>query len=431
MVPDGGHFSRDETAMNQNSSVRIAMVQDGSRLHYAVPVALHRQGALERVFCDFYASPHSLARFLAHGMKLVSPVTGQRMLDRYEAQLTGVPVISNLPLVLRVMRNRKRFASASEFFYWEAAEKTRWMLRRGFGRANAICGFIRNIHPDLCLAARQRGLRTIGDQMIAPAAVERAQDATQRALFPEWVPGSGDASPAHATDGALDQAFEEQTWPALDQITCASNYVRDGLVSVGIAPDRILVNPYPVDDTHFPVVERAARPPSPLRVGFVGAVSLRKGAPWFLEVARRFDPAKVRFVMVGPMAVSAVAAERLGAHVELAGSVPRSRIPALLADFDLYFFPSTCEGSAGSVMEAMMTGLPVIASPNAGSVVRDGIDGRIIPYDQVDAAAEAIQHFVDDRAARLVAGYAAAEHARSFSLDAYARRLLAALDPRP
>ncbi len=417
--------------MNQTYSVRIAMLQDGSRLHYAVPVALHRCGALDRVFCDFYARPYSLARLLAHGMKRVSPATGQRMLDRYEPQLADVPVISNLPLVLRLMRNRKRFASASAFFHWEAAQKVRWILRRGFGRANAICGFIRNIHPELCLAARQRGLRTIGDQIIAPAAVERAQDAAQRALYPDWVQGSGDASATHGVDGALDQAFEEMTWPTLDLITCASNYVRDGLISVGLAPDRILVNPYPVDDAHFPLVERATRPPFPLRVGFVGAVSLRKGAPWFLEVARRFDPAKVRFVMVGPVAVSAAAADRLRAHVELAGPVPRSRIPALLADFDLYFFPSTCEGSAGSVMEAMMSGLPVIASPNAGSIVRDGVDGRIIPYDQVGAAAGAIQHFADDRAARLAAGCAAAEYARSFSLDAYARRLLAALDPNP
>jgi glycosyltransferase involved in cell wall biosynthesis len=160
-----------------------------------------------------------------------------------------------------------------------------------------------------------------------------------------------------------------------------------------------------------------------LTVGFVGSVNLRKGTPYFFEVARHFDPAKVRFVMVGPVGISAKGIEKKG-NVELVGPVPRSAIFSWLEKFDLYFFPSTCEGSAGSVMEAMMTGMPVVCSPNSGSVVRDGTDGRIVRYDDIYGAVAAIRTYIEDAAKRLAGGHEAAMRARSFSVDGYGRKLI-------
>jgi glycosyltransferase involved in cell wall biosynthesis len=54
---------------------------------------------------------------------------------------------------------------------------------------------------------------------------------------------------------------------------------------------------------------------------------------------------------------------------------------------DVFVFPSLCEGSAMVTYEALAAGLPVITTPNAGSVVRDGVDGFIVPIRDAEAIA--------------------------------------------
>ena len=114
---------------------------------------------------------------------------------------------------------------------------------------------------------------------------------------------------------------------------------------------------------------------------------------------------------------------QLEERVELAGSVPRSQILDWLKRFDIFFFPSTCEGSAGAVMEAMATGLPIITSPNSGSVVRDGIDGYIVDYDKPEVAAQRLMELVKDKELRLRMGRSAHERAMGFDIDFYSREI--------
>lgn len=395
---------------------RVAVVQDGARLHYAVPLALYQAGMLERVFCGWYSAPGSLTRLLSQAIKLVKPAVGQRMLDRFHPGLTGARIVSNAILSLKVQRQHKRFASDTAFFIWDSQVKAAWMERAGFGAANAVFGFIRNLDPEFCARARQNGLVTIGDQMIAPYAVERAEWHRQAERFPEFVEG-----PLPADDDRW-IAREQQTWDALDGLTCASDYVREGLISMGIAPERIVVNPYPADVGQFPVVDRARRE-GPVTVGFVGRVNLRKGTPYFFDVARRFDPARVRFVMVGPVDIPPAAVEKYRGHVELPGAVTRSEVPAWMGRFDVFLFPSTCEGSAGAVSEAMATGLPVICSPNAGSVIRDGVEGFILPYDDVDGMARRIEELAASAALRQDMGKKAAQRVRELGLEPFSALL--------
>jgi glycosyltransferase involved in cell wall biosynthesis len=89
----------------------------------------------------------------------------------------------------------------------------------------------------------------------------------------------------------------------------------------------------------------------------------------------------------------------------------------------MLLFPSTCEGCSSAVMEALSTGLPVIASPNSGTVIRDGTDGFVRAYDQIEAMAEAVEKLASDPALRLEMGRAASQRAGEFSLDWYGRAL--------
>jgi glycosyltransferase involved in cell wall biosynthesis len=392
------------------------VIQDGARLHYAIPRALQRANLLDRVFTSWYSQPGTLSYWLARMMCVTNKSLGRKMLDRYAPGLDFARVVQFRSQTWQERRARKRFLSDRAFHGWASEQFAARVRNHGGGGgwrdADAIFGFIRNIHPDLCRAAHNAGLVTIADQMIAPYEIELAEEKLQRERFPHWsdvsLPGNGESW----------TAFEQSTWDQLDHITCASAYVRDGLVQRGIAPARISVLPYPIDVAEFPSSDRSGRE-SPMLVGFVGAVGLRKGAPYFIDVARRMNTRAIRFVMIGPTHLSPAVLSDARQHVEIIGPVPRSEVRSWLGRFDVYFFPSTCEGSAGSVMEAMASGLPIVTSPNAGSIVEHGKSGYIWPYSQVDSYVQSLAKLAADPTLRVEMGRIARKAAEACSLENY------------
>jgi glycosyltransferase involved in cell wall biosynthesis len=61
-------------------------------------------------------------------------------------------------------------------------------------------------------------------------------------------------------------------------------------------------------------------------------------------------------------------------------------------------FPSFAEGSAYVTYEALASGLPVVTTPNAaGSVVRHGRDGFIVPARSIEGLMSSILHSYGDR----------------------------------
>lgn len=96
----------------------------------------------------------------------------------------------------------------------------------------------------------------------------------------------------------------------------------------------------------------------------------------------------------------------------------------------LFAMPSCQEGFGLVYAEAMWHGLPCLASTAdaGGEVVRDGVTGRLVPYDDVPATADAIAGLLADPAARRAMGEAAAREARErFGYARFKRDVLAAL----
>jgi glycosyltransferase involved in cell wall biosynthesis len=382
-------------------------------MHYALPLALQRAGLLDRVFTEFYAPPGSAEAWTARLTGLIRPPLARRLLLRYHPELETGRVVRNPWLVLPEQVVRSVSPTPEDYFRRASQLVGRWVQRAGWGRSNVLVGFIRNIDPRLCRYARGRGLVVVGDQIIAPAAVEHREAAIQHARFPGWEPSPNLLNV---------QRLEQETWAAVHHITAPSEYVRDGLVGEGVAPEKVSVLPYPAEAEWFRYVER---PPNrrPLTVGFVGQVCLRKGAPYFFQMARRFDPAAVHFVMVGPVHLYPQTVARHAGAVQVVGGQSRKEVGAWMERFDVLYFPSTCEGSVGAVMEAMMCGLPVVATPNSGTVIRHGTDGFLTAYDDLDAAHAHLERLVRDPDLRLHIGRAAHERACEFDLAAYSRML--------
>ena len=86
----------------------------------------------------------------------------------------------------------------------------------------------------------------------------------------------------------------------------------------------------------------------------------------------------------------------------------RTDIPAILAASDIFALPSHFEGLPMSVIEAMLTGLPVVATAIRGprEQVVDGLTGLLVPAATVAPLADALNRLADDANARAVMGEA-------------------------
>jgi glycosyltransferase involved in cell wall biosynthesis len=113
--------------------------------------------------------------------------------------------------------------------------------------------------------------------------------------------------------------------------------------------------------------------------------------------------------------------------VQLTGAVPRNLIFSHFEWADVFFLPSVCEGSATVTYEALMSGLPVVATPNTGSIVKDGVNGFIVPARDSQAMAERLRRLHLDRRLLSEMQQAAVDTMNVASLESYEGRLLRAL----
>jgi glycosyltransferase involved in cell wall biosynthesis len=180
-----------------------------------------------------------------------------------------------------------------------------------------------------------------------------------------------------------------------------------------------------VDLTRLPAaigVDRAAVlraelgiPETDLVVTTVARMVREKGILEFIEAARRVravEPA-VSFVIVGPSeadkddAITSAQIEAARGDVVYAGW--RDDVPEVMAVTDVFVLASWREGMPRSAIEAAASGLPSVLTDIRGcrEVVRDGIEGRLVPVRSPARLGEAILDFVQDREARQRAGMAA------------------------
>ena len=111
----------------------------------------------------------------------------------------------------------------------------------------------------------------------------------------------------------------------------------------------------------------------------------------------------VHLVMVGDGPLrhaveAAVAASPARDRVHLIGLVPHERIPAFLAHADAFVLPSHYEELGSVLVEAMASGLPVVANDVGGipSLVEDGVTGRLVRHGDVGGLADAVTAVLAD-----------------------------------
>jgi sugar transferase (PEP-CTERM/EpsH1 system associated) len=119
----------------------------------------------------------------------------------------------------------------------------------------------------------------------------------------------------------------------------------------------------------------------------------------------------------------------------------RADVPELMRGLDCFVLPSLAEGISNTILEAMASGLPVVATRVGGNpeLVEDGASGRLVPAADSEALARAIVRYLGDRLTAAQHGAAGRQLAeRRFSLERmvsdYARlydRMLASVPAAP
>jgi glycosyltransferase involved in cell wall biosynthesis len=92
-------------------------------------------------------------------------------------------------------------------------------------------------------------------------------------------------------------------------------------------------------------------------------------------------------------------------------------VAPLFAAADVYVFPSESESFGLSALEALASGVPVVAARVGGvpEVVRDGVTGALLPLGDVEGMAEAVRGFLDPSRWREASAAAAADARARFA----------------
>ncbi len=397
----------------------IVVAQLGARMHYAVPRILDRARLLEHFYTDICANK-GWPRWLSLLPRRLRPARVQRLMSRMPEGIPASRITAFTDFGLEYVRRFTRARSMDErnaAFLWSGREFCRQVIGKGFGKAKAVYVF-NSAGLEILQEARQRGLKGIVEQTIAPRSIEWTTLREEAARFPNWE--------ASAKEGSMMEEYcarEAEEWEAADLVVCGSEFVREGIIASGGPKDRCAVVPYGLDRTSFAAV-KPKRHKGPLRVLTVGAVCLRKGVPYVLAAARQMG-AHVEFRMAGAIQILPQVEKQMREHVQLTGIIPRSEMAAQYEWADVFLLPSLCEGSATATYEAMFQGLPVICTPQTGSTVRDGVDGFIVPARDSDAIVEKLARFAAQP--DILAAMSASAHRNSadYTLEKYGERLIA------
>lgn len=403
---------------------RVAVGQIGARRHYAIPSLLHRNGFLDTLFTDMTANGALLRTLDAVLPSRLCPRPLRSLLGR---KVEGVPACRIVTFPYFAMKRFLRRecdgaeGSARSRYVRHNAEFCKLVVRYGFRDANTVYLF-NGAALEAFQHARTRNLHTVLEQTSSPVEIEHDILNEERARWHGW-----EESGLQPDDWRPMADREKEEWDLADSIVCGSPFVANGVSSLGGPAARCAVVPYGISDAFFQV-QRTPRLRGPLNILFVGAIRLQKGIQYYMEAARALQGKGFTFRAVGPLRVSSKGEMELRRWVELVGPVPRSRIFEEYAWADIMVFPSLSEGSANVCYEALAAGVPVITTGNAGSIVRDGIEGYIVPIRCPESLTDRLIRLAGDRDLLATLSHNAVQRAREHTWQSYGNAILRVIE---
>lgn len=319
---------------------------------------------------------------------------------------------------------------------------------KDFGLYLRLFKTLRQLKPDI---VHTRNLATMESQMVAALA-----------QVPARVHGEHgrDIFDLHGKNRKYN-LLRKAVSPFIDQFITVSKDLEGWLIdTVGATPARVRQIYNGVDSTRFhprnatsididasinPSIATDSAPngfftDNVIIIGSVGRMAAVKDFPnlvqAFLMLLHK-EPAhreKLRLMIVGDGVSRQTCIDMLrDAGAENLAWLPgeRADIAALMRSMDLFVLPSLGEGISNTILEAMASGLPVVATDVGGNneLVKDGITGKLVPPAQPEMLADILQSYCNAPELRNSHGAAARQCIDSgFSMDAMSQGYLEIYD---
>jgi glycosyltransferase involved in cell wall biosynthesis len=406
-------FMSNQSFTKTSKAPRVLIAHLGARRHYQEPILLYQWGMLDTFYTDFYARDNIINRILrSPRIYRFLPLIIKKMLDRYTPELDGAKVIDFPCLGIGYVKSLEKASveDVYDIFISVGKKFNEKILARGLEGINTIYGF-NNASLELFEAAKLQGIRCILDQTIAVSSLEYRLMTEEEKNWKDWS-----ISPFRVTESMLHKARREKKEQELaDHVICGSDFVRSSLVADGIAEHKISVISLGKikEETSGELelfvsqnIKNINTSGDSLKILFMGSVGLRKGIPYLLEALRIIEN-KIPFIckIAGTIGIKQDKINEYQNLCQFLGQVPRTETTQLYQWADVFVLPSLCEGSAMVTYEALMFGLPIITTHNAGSIIRDGVDGFIVPIRDSQAIAKSLvkifQNFPRDYSSKL------------------------------
>ena len=222
-------------------------------------------------------------------------------------------------------------------------------------------------------------------------------------------------------------AHNDATFVRSDAVICASSFTKHSLASAGSKAPAHVVG-YGVDLELFSA--RTERPVAkPLTVGFVGALSQRKGARYLLAALASLPKGAAKLIIYTRASVDRDLIRGFeGVDVEIRGGLSDAALASDMKQCDLIALPSIAEGFGLVILEAMACGVPVLCTTSTGGAdfIHHRQNGLLIE----PGSAEAIRHELDWALTRrdelFQIGQAARVEAEKHTWTEYRRKFFAA-----
>lgn len=220
----------------------------------------------------------------------------------------------------------------------------------------------------------------------------------------------------------------EREYQLCDRIQVLSAAACRSFARQGLGHKAVVVLPG-VDHRFFRPSAESQRP-GVFRALYVGRVEVAKGVGYLLEAWKRLALPNAELVLVGEVSpeMRPLLGKFADSTVRLSGVLDSRQVAKCYRESRLFVFPSANEGFGLVVLEAMASGLPIIATQDSGAAdcVTEATDGFVLPARDIGAFAAAIDWCFRHPEETLAMGRAARKKIeRRFTLQHYEQRQIA------
>ncbi|MBC5833301.1 glycosyltransferase family 4 protein [Flavobacterium sp. F372] len=198
---------------------------------------------------------------------------------------------------------------------------------------------------------------------------------------------------------------------------CASSLTKKSLTFKGISEDKIKVIPYGVDTSKFTFSER--KQSENFKVIFIGSLNQRKGITYLLDALAEMINVELTIVTRGIYDETLIQNYNFPIHVVI--DVPHEKLQDELHKAHCFVLPSILEGFGQVILEAMATGIPVIATENTAAIdiIENEVDGFVTPIRDIQAIKESLEKLQSDFSFAQTMGKASYEKAKVYSWEKF------------